>query len=288
MLRSLLYVLVLVLSFSVPVAADRQLIDEAPAASPVTRIQQPTSIDFDIDGEGDDFEGGNTPAPVFPSTQPPVSSPDNLTQDPLAGQPTSEPNTTSGTRAPDEDEGSSAPVAEESSPVPSVAPVIDQPSETPGNTTTKANSTEYGSATTPAPVTNGTQTTPPRSGSPVPHGSTTPSPTPAGTPTTDYTSYTDEPTYNDNDEPGDDEDSDWDYGRPETEPPKPYVEKDDDPLKNEEAGTQWNENPQETPEQMMHDRNVLIAVAVVAGVGVVLAVCTAHQVMNNPDGCCAR
>ena len=39
---------------------------------------------------------------------------------------------------------------------------------------------------------------------------------------------------------------------------------------------------------MIHDQNVLIAVGVLCGVGILLMIITAHQMVENPDGCCAR
>ena len=57
------------------------------------------------------------------------------------------------------------------------------------------------------------------------------------------------------------------------------------PDESEWAGDNW---PQETPEQMMHDQNVIIAVASTVALGFLLAICTAQQVIQNPDGCCAR
>lgn len=57
------------------------------------------------------------------------------------------------------------------------------------------------------------------------------------------------------------------------------------PDESEWAGQDW---PQETPEQMMHDKNVIIAVASTVAFGFLLAIYTAQQVIQNPDGCCAR
>lgn len=75
------------------------------------------------------------------------------------------------------------------------------------------------------------------------------------------------------------------------ETPAPYVPPEGaDPFaktpdESEWAGEDW---PQETPEQMMHDQNVIIAVASTVAFGFLLAICTAQQVIQNPDGCCAR
>jgi hypothetical protein len=74
------------------------------------------------------------------------------------------------------------------------------------------------------------------------------------------------------------------------EPPtEEYVPPDDDPIKNEgteEEVEEWADNI--TLEQMEKDRNVLIALSTVAGVGFLLMIMTAHQMLENPDGCCAR
>jgi hypothetical protein len=89
-----------------------------------------------------------------------------------------------------------------------------------------------------------------------------------------------------NDDPADYEDS----VQPPTEEPEPYVPLDDDPVKNE-PGTASDETwiqPGESPEEMAHDRNVLIAVCVICGVAFLLMIITAQQMMENPDGCCAR
>jgi hypothetical protein len=66
-----------------------------------------------------------------------------------------------------------------------------------------------------------------------------------------------------------------------------YVPPDDDPIKNEGTAEEeeWRENL--TVGQMEEDRNVLIALSTVAGIGFLLIIITAHQMMENPDGCCA-
>jgi hypothetical protein len=73
-----------------------------------------------------------------------------------------------------------------------------------------------------------------------------------------------------------------------TEKPVPYVPLDDDPVKDESASAQPWLQPGESPEQMAHDKNVVIAVSVIVGVAFVLTIITAQQMMENPDGCCAR
>uniref|UniRef100_A0A7S1UZ77 Uncharacterized protein n=1 Tax=Grammatophora oceanica TaxID=210454 RepID=A0A7S1UZ77_9STRA len=86
-----------------------------------------------------------------------------------------------------------------------------------------------------------------------------------------------------------------DYSRTER-PTELYIppDTDDDPVKAEEEGEEnepdWNSH-HETPEEMMNDPNVLkvigIAMGATFGVMLLLSVCVAHQVQNNPDGCCA-
>eukprot|EP00565_Helicotheca_tamesis_P007314 CAMPEP_0185724924 /NCGR_PEP_ID=MMETSP1171-20130828/1274_1 /TAXON_ID=374046 /ORGANISM="Helicotheca tamensis, Strain CCMP826" /LENGTH=564 /DNA_ID=CAMNT_0028392895 /DNA_START=92 /DNA_END=1786 /DNA_ORIENTATION=- len=70
----------------------------------------------------------------------------------------------------------------------------------------------------------------------------------------------------------------------------PYKPPDDDILntKDDEGTTdQLGERQPETPEEMLHDRNVEILAGVIGGLAVVLWLLTAHQVMENPDGLCA-
>jgi len=56
-------------------------------------------------------------------------------------------------------------------------------------------------------------------------------------------------------------------------------------------GDEWEDWPQESPEEMMHDKNVETVVgAVFVSVFlfmVIVSVCIAHQMIENPDGCCA-
>jgi hypothetical protein len=68
----------------------------------------------------------------------------------------------------------------------------------------------------------------------------------------------------------------------------PYVSAEDDPIKNDPDEREWIQHPVESPEEMMHDMNVIVAIGATMGVMFVLMLCTAHQVMNNPDGLCAR
>jgi hypothetical protein len=100
------------------------------------------------------------------------------------------------------------------------------------------------------------------------------------------------PTYAPTEDGGDgggDEFDEWDNYTPPTEPPVVYVPPDEeqDPIKNANTTGSWMREG-ETPEDMIHDRNVLIAASVLCGVGILLMIITAHQMVENPDGCCAR
>lgn len=76
---------------------------------------------------------------------------------------------------------------------------------------------------------------------------------------------------------------------PVSEPPtEEYVPPDDDPIKNEDIVEEEKWEDSMTLEQMENDRNVLIALSTVAAFGFLLMILTAHQMMENPDGCCAR
>jgi hypothetical protein len=72
---------------------------------------------------------------------------------------------------------------------------------------------------------------------------------------------------------------------------KPYVSTDDDPLKDDaEAGGsdsawEWNTS---TVDEMEHDETVIIALSTVFGVMFLFSILVAHQLLNNPHGCCAR
>ncbi|CAB9505819.1 expressed unknown protein [Seminavis robusta] len=72
----------------------------------------------------------------------------------------------------------------------------------------------------------------------------------------------------------------------------PYVPPTgDDPFAKPPDESEWSNSeqwPQETPEQMMHDKNVIIAVSSAVLFGIVLAIFSAQQVIENPDGCCSR
>jgi len=89
---------------------------------------------------------------------------------------------------------------------------------------------------------------------------------------------------------GGDSGADWeDVWRPPSESPVKYVSRDDDILEaeKEENNASWAKNNYETLEQMAHDRNVLIALSTVFGLMILFSVIVAHQMLNNPDGCCA-
>jgi hypothetical protein len=66
-----------------------------------------------------------------------------------------------------------------------------------------------------------------------------------------------------------------------------YVSPNDDPIKNSNE-EQWSVKPGETPDQLVHDSNFVIALGATVGIMLLLMVCTAQQVMDNPDGLCAR
>lgn len=90
---------------------------------------------------------------------------------------------------------------------------------------------------------------------------------------------------------GGDSGGDWeDVWKPPTKSPVKYVSRDDDILvaEEEENNANWAKNNYETLEQMAHDRNVLIALSTVFGLMILFSVIVAHQMLNNPDGCCAR
>jgi len=49
----------------------------------------------------------------------------------------------------------------------------------------------------------------------------------------------------------------------------------------------WNQNEFETLEKMAHDKNVIIVLSIVFGLMLLFSIFVAHQMLNNPDGCCA-
>jgi hypothetical protein len=82
------------------------------------------------------------------------------------------------------------------------------------------------------------------------------------------------------------------WGNEEQEKSKvPYVPPSgEDPFDKPVDESEWvkgDQYPQETPEQMMHDQNVIIAVSVAVVFGMVVAVFSVQQVIENPDGFCA-
>lgn len=94
--------------------------------------------------------------------------------------------------------------------------------------------------------------------------------------------------------------------RPTLRPVKPYVGTDDDPLKGEDEfdndfesnlpewaqpAEEWVEDwfsEDSTIEEMEHNKTVVITLSVVFGVMFFFAVFVAYQMLENPDGCCAR
>jgi len=94
------------------------------------------------------------------------------------------------------------------------------------------------------------------------------------------------------DEFGGEEEYEGGWQDPEDEETKaPYVPPvGDDPFANTPDETLWTGGDwkQESPEEMMHDKNVIIAVSCTVAFGFILAIITAQQVIENPDGFCAR
>ena len=84
----------------------------------------------------------------------------------------------------------------------------------------------------------------------------------------------------------------FEFPTPNSSPTIPYVPPDDDPIVNpEDASSEqpgWSENQYETLAQMRKDRNVLIALGTLAGVAFVMILVVAQQLIENPEGCCAR
>jgi hypothetical protein len=79
---------------------------------------------------------------------------------------------------------------------------------------------------------------------------------------------------------------------PSPQPQSPYVANDDDPLQPLDTepdinGGTWAWKDSEL-EDMEHDRTVMVALLSVFGAGIFLSICVAHQMIENPNGCCAR
>lgn len=84
---------------------------------------------------------------------------------------------------------------------------------------------------------------------------------------------------------------------PTPRPQATYVTNDDDdgdPVKPFDPteggindGDKWVWNNSEI-EELEHDQTVLIALLSVLGVGILLSICVAQQMLENPNGCCAR
>jgi hypothetical protein len=118
--------------------------------------------------------------------------------------------------------------------------------------------------------------------------------TPAPTPVAEVPTY-DEPTY---DEPTYDIEPTYDSypvsypaESPAEKPQTEYVAADDDPLDpiaegDGEDGGDW-EWDDSTIEELEHNRTALIALSVVGVIGILLAIVTAQQMSEKPDGWCA-
>jgi hypothetical protein len=83
------------------------------------------------------------------------------------------------------------------------------------------------------------------------------------------------------------------YTESPTDTPQAYVTTDDDPLQRLDPSTDINDGSSwewkdSQLEDMEHDRTVLVALLSVLGVGIFLSVFVAHQMIQNPRGCCAR
>ena len=79
------------------------------------------------------------------------------------------------------------------------------------------------------------------------------------------------------------------------EPTLPYNPPDDDPIQNddfqdenESSKTMSLQDLEKQAEDILRDRNVKIASSVLGVVGFILLVLTAQQMIENPDGCCAK
>jgi len=81
------------------------------------------------------------------------------------------------------------------------------------------------------------------------------------------------------------------FKSPTLRPAVPYVSSDDDPLENSDGYASkiedWFSN-ESTIEEMEHDKTVIIALSVVFGLMFFFSVFVAYQMLENPDGCCAR
>eukprot|EP00980_Cylindrotheca_fusiformis_P023838 scaffold11043_cov122-Cylindrotheca_fusiformis.AAC.5 len=94
------------------------------------------------------------------------------------------------------------------------------------------------------------------------------------------------------------------WGTSPSQRPVVYVPLEDDPLQQEDESISEEEEEEERSktggvgdyiyfdhaesfEEMEHDQNVAITVGVCFGIGFCLMIITAHQMMDNPGGCCA-
>ena len=86
------------------------------------------------------------------------------------------------------------------------------------------------------------------------------------------------------------------YNSPSLRPAVPYVSATDDPLEDEydadgdgyDDRFDWFAKDSETIEELEHDKTVIIALSVTFGVMFFFSIFVAFQMLENPDGCCAR
>jgi hypothetical protein len=86
------------------------------------------------------------------------------------------------------------------------------------------------------------------------------------------------------------------YNPPSLRPAVPYVSLTDDPLQDEfdsdgdgyDDRFDWFAKDSETIEELEHDKSVIISLSVVFGVMFFFSIFVASQMLENPDGCCAR
>merc|ERR1712087_395493 len=73
-----------------------------------------------------------------------------------------------------------------------------------------------------------------------------------------------------------------------TQPTRDYIPPpDSSDSEDEQNAIDWNQDELETLEEMVHDRNVITVPSVVFGLMLLFSIFVAHQMLNNPDGCCA-
>lgn len=187
-------------------------------------------------------------------------------------------------------------------------------SASPAAETTPPTGSNTGVGNANANATMGQNSPPPNAlGSQSPQGVGTQNPASITTPQTETTTPpeaenppgTQTPTEGDDDMEGNDDlEGNDDYGEVEGEGEEEWFEEPeeqrtkapyvpptgDDPFAKPPDESEWSKGESyrtETPEEMLHDRNVIIAVASAVFFGFVLALFSAQQVIENPDGCCA-